>query len=166
MAASDVQFQQLVDIFKEALEQAYDKLIEKQRREAGLPPLTPPKPVIPMQPVIAMEQPIIPPEPVTPLQPVIALEQPITPPQPLPEPPPSIEKEKEISINGTSDAMPHQASPKDLYKLPTRCQSPANPVLGFQNFDICTKHFAPSMQFGSPLGYIRDAEKMEATGQG
>ena len=111
-------------------------------------------------------QPITPPEPVTPLQPVIALEQPITPPQPLPEPPPSIEKEKEISINGTSDAMPHQASPKDLYKLPTRCQSPANPVLGFQNFDICTKHFAPSMQFGSPLGYIRDAEKMEATGQG
>ncbi|MCJ1461345.1 hypothetical protein MMC28_011727 [Mycoblastus sanguinarius] len=147
MAASDVQFQQLVDIFKEALEQAYDKLIEKQRREAGLPPLTPPKPVIPMQPVIAMEQPI-------------------TSPQPLPEPPPSIEKEKEISINGTSDAMPHQASPKDLYKLPTRCQSPANPVLGFQNFDICTKHFAPSMQFGSPLGYIRDAEEMEAIGQG
>ena len=108
-------------------------------------------------------QPITPPEPVTPLQPVIALEQPITPPQPPPEPS-SIEKEKETSTSSTSDAKPYQASSEDLCKLPTRCQSPANPVLGFQTFDFYTEHFAPSMQFGSPLGYIRDAEEMKTIG--
>ncbi|MCJ1457117.1 hypothetical protein MMC28_007483 [Mycoblastus sanguinarius] len=144
--------QQIEYAIRKGIEEGFQKWLDRQELaiQAKLAHLrlSPPEPIISLQPVIAVEQPVEPLlEPVIPLQPVITSEQLVTP--------PSIEKEEKISTSTSSE---------DLCKLQTRCQSPANLVLAF--FVFCTEHVAPSLQFGSPLAYTRYAEDMEATGQG
>ena len=81
----------------------------------------------------------------------------------------AMEQEKECPKPGNTEkaaekdrARPYQASSADLRRLRTERQSTGNTGAGFQAFQL----FFSASPLASPLGYIRNAEDMKATGQG